>query len=105
MLRLLGLHAFAGLGRKAISAVGAFVLVSYFAWPVVAGLCKCEFGIPGVPGVKIIHCAANCSGNQQCCACGELSSQCRCCDGGSMCDNTAYTQYGIGRAVCVSIPP
>lgn len=84
-------------GGGVVGAVVAMALVSTWAWPVVAaGVCHCERVI--APGVAIRHCSANCASSPQCCSCGILSSQCRCCLATQICVKT-----GEGSAVAISV--
>jgi hypothetical protein len=81
-------------------------LVLYVVMPLMADVhsCKCEFSISGVPGVKFLHCAIDdCVSGGQCCGCGVLSSQCRCCANGTTCTkHDGSDNYGVGRAACMT---
>jgi hypothetical protein len=82
-----------------VSAAGA-ILISQTA----DGL-NCPCGFPIAPGINIQHCDANCTSSAyECCSCGLISSQCRCCPPGWTCPGTPAA-YGIGRVDCTPPPP
>lgn len=62
--------------------------------------CECKFTV--APGVVVIHCRTNCgAGYSQCCSCGIISSQCRCCPPTTTCWTLpAASSVGVGFAQC-----
>lgn len=81
---------------------GGFSLLVFLAIPRADANCVCQF--TAITGVKIKHCQTNCSQSQTpCCACGVVSSQCRCCNPGTDC--VGGTIMGVGVAGCVAPPP
>ena len=75
------------------------LLTALTVGPVVAD-CVCMF--QQGPGVRIVHCAVVCDSSLQSCACGIISSQCRCCPIGHIPSNPV--EFGIGRAICTYDP-
>jgi hypothetical protein len=96
-------------GSRGVSRYGVVLrylvltgMALYLAWPVLAGTCACIIPMPS--GISRIECAVSCAGDVQCCRCGILMSQCRCCLPGGLCGGTVappnLAPDGIGIAIC-----